>query len=128
MDLVELNIKIRKFNYRRCKNCEVLRAVSFKEKEVVQEEYLTHFTTPESIILEMNRLHNTFISVIKDQKRLIFWGEATKRYSQLLNKYHMELSTANSKNFSFESSLMEEACNGMEEFGLLKKRTKNKKN
>lgn len=67
----------------------------------------------------MNRLHNTFFPVIKDQKHLIFWGEATKRYSQLLDKYHMELSTANPKNFRFESSLTEEACNGLMELGLL---------
>ena len=32
----------------------------------------------------------------------------------------MELFTDNSK-FQFESSLLEEACNGMEELGLLKK-------
>ncbi len=123
-------MKIRRHNFssRKCKNCEVLKTLSFQEKEPSQEEYLSHFTSPESIIEEMNRLHNTFITVIEDQKYLIFWAEATKRYSQLLNKYHMELSTASPKNFQFESSLMEEACNGLEEFGLLKKSTKNQKN
>ncbi len=40
----------------------------------------------------------------------------------------MELSTDNRENFQFESSLLEEACNGMEKFGLLKKTTENQEN
>jgi hypothetical protein len=97
-----------------------------KEKGSNQEDYLTQFTTSESIIKEMNRLHDTFISVIKDQRYLLFWGEATKRYNQLLDKYHMEFATANPKNFQFEASLLEEACDGMEELGLLERITENK--
>jgi len=99
----------------------------FKGKEADQDDNLSNFTSPESIIQEMDRLHNTFISVIKDKSRLIFWGEATKRYNQLLSKYHMELFTDNNE-FQFESSLLEEACNGMEKFGLLKKTTENQEN
>lgn len=122
-----MKTKKRRFNYRRCKNCEVFRALSFKEKDSGQEEYLLRFTSPESIVQEMNRLHNTFISVIKNQKYLVFWGEVTKRYSKLLDKYHMEISTVNPKNFWFESSLTEEACNGLTELGLLERRTENEK-
>lgn len=72
----------------------------------------------------MNKFHKIFISVIKDQKYLIFWGEATKRYSQLLDKYHTDFLTVNPKNFSFESSLTKEFFYGMEKFGLLKKSKK----
>ncbi|MFX1311062.1 MAG: hypothetical protein ACFFHD_00400 [Promethearchaeota archaeon] len=85
-------------------------------------------TSPDSIIKEMNRLHKTFISVIEDQKNLIFWGEATKIFSQLLDKYQMELSIATPRNFSFESFLTAEACNGLEELGLLERKTKNQEN
>lgn len=126
--MVKLKLKKPKLNYRKCKKCEVFRALSFKEKESNQEKYLSHFTSRENIIQEMNRLHNTFISVIKDQKRLIFWVEATKKYSQLLNKYHMELSSATPRNFSFEPSLIAEACNDLEELGLLERKTKNQEN
>jgi len=125
-----LKIK-KKYSYRRCKNCEVLKTSLFlnNEKESDREEYFSLLTSPESIIQEMDRLHNTFISVIKNQEKLIFWGEATKIYGQLLSKYHMELSTNNNpENFRFESSLLEEACNGMEEFGILKKTGKNQEN
>lgn len=126
--MVKLKIKKKKYSHRRCKNCEVLKASLFVKNEPDREDYFSLFTSPESIIQEMNRLHKTFISVIKDQKHLIFWGEATKVYSQLLDKYHMELSTDNRENFQFESSLLEEACNGMEKFGLLKKTTENQEN
>ena len=122
-----MKFKKRKFWYRRCKNCEVLRALSITEKESGQEEYLSRFTSPESIIQEMNKLHDTFISVIQNQKYLIFWGEVTKRYSNLLSKYHMEFSTVSPKNFWFESSLTEEVCNGLTELGLLERRTENEK-
>lgn len=123
-------MKIRKPNLSscKCKNCEVLKALSFKEKESSQEEYLSHFTSPESIIKEMNRLHKIFITVIEEQKYLIFWAEATKRYSNLLDKYHMEFSDATPRNFSFESSLTAEACNGLEGLGLLEKKTENQEN
>lgn len=76
----------------------------------------------------MNRLHKMFISGIENQKYLIFWAEATRRYSQLLDKYHIELSTATPRNFSFESSLTAEACNGLEELGLLERKTENQEN
>lgn len=56
----------------------------------------------------------------------MFWGEVTKRNSILLSKYYVEIST-NPKNLSFESSLTEEACNGLTEMGLLKRRTENEK-
>jgi len=121
-----LKFKKRKFKYRRCKNCEVLRALSITEKESGQEEYLSRFTSPESLVQEMNRLHNTFISVIENQKYLVFWGDVTKRYSKLLDKYHMEFSKG-PKNFWFESSLTEDALNGLTDLGLVERRTENKK-
>ncbi len=127
--MVKLKIKKKKYSYRRCKKCKVLRASLFlnSEKEPDREGYFSHFTSPESITQEMDRLHNTFISVIKNQKHLIFWGEATKVYSQLLDKYHREF-LDNRENFQFESSLLEEASKGMEKFGLLKKTTENQEN
>lgn len=121
-----MKIKKRRFNYRRCENCEVLRALSLKEKESGQEEYLLRFTSPESIVQEMNRLHDTFISVIENQKYLVFWGEVTKRYSKLLDKYHIEFSKG-PKNFWFEKSLTEDALNYLTDLGLVERRIEEEK-
>lgn len=40
----------------------------------------------------------------------------------------MEISNANPKNFWFESSLTEEACNGLKKLGLLERTTENQEN
>ena len=122
-----MRIKKKIKRLRKCNRCGLFMFVEKDSSngEIYDEEnkfYLSKFTNPDDILQEMNRLHDAYVSILREKRYLVFWGESTKRYSQLFDKYHMEMTTPSPKAFQYEDSLITEALEGLSKFGIVKKK------